>query len=69
MGGDLKSSCFKTLVESTFSAKKSLDLKAAHVIPDRNGFVNPAVRAYDCHHDLLIRPDDVWIAILTQINF
>ncbi|GJJ78993.1 hypothetical protein EMPS_11352 [Entomortierella parvispora] len=34
-----------------------------------NGFVDTAVRAYSDHHHLVIRPDDVWIAILSQFNF
>ena len=57
------------LVQSTFSSRKSLDLETATVIADRSGFINSAVEAYNYHHDLVIRPDDVWIAILTQISF
>jgi len=34
-----------------------------------NGFVDTAVRAYSDHHHLVIRPDDVWMAILSQFNF
>jgi hypothetical protein len=34
----------------------------------RHGFVDTAVEAYSYHHHLVIRPDDVWITILTQFS-
>ena len=37
--------------------------------PYRNGFVDTVLQCYNCHHALIIRPDDVWLAILTQFNF
>ncbi|KAJ7510714.1 hypothetical protein B0H11DRAFT_1032071 [Mycena galericulata] len=39
------------------------------VIPTPNGFVNTLISAYNKHHNLIVRPDDVWIAILAQFNF
>ena len=39
------------------------NLKASH-----NGFVCAAIQAYNEHRSLVIRPDDVWLAILTQFN-
>ncbi|KAG8797798.1 hypothetical protein FRB91_008370, partial [Serendipita sp. 411] len=36
--------------------------------PRRNGFVDAVVEAYNNHHHLIIRPDDVWCAILSQFN-
>ncbi|KAG9309542.1 hypothetical protein JVU11DRAFT_10520 [Chiua virens] len=39
------------------------------IVPRRNGFVNTVVEAYNNHHALIIRPDDVWLAILTQFSF
>ncbi|KAI0325323.1 hypothetical protein GY45DRAFT_1261031 [Cubamyces sp. BRFM 1775] len=35
----------------------------------RNGFVRAALEAYGSHNHLRVRPDDVWIAILTQLCF
>ncbi|KAK2811775.1 hypothetical protein FQN50_001813 [Emmonsiellopsis sp. PD_5] len=35
----------------------------------RNGLVNCALDAYLQHNHLIIRPEDVWLAILTQFNF
>ncbi|KAI0370483.1 hypothetical protein BV20DRAFT_943774 [Pilatotrama ljubarskyi] len=34
-----------------------------------NGFVDAVMQAYGGHHNLRIRPDDVWIAILRQLSF
>lgn len=33
------------------------------------GFVDAAVRAYNEHHGLVWRPDDVWQAVVTQLSF
>ncbi|KAH9104508.1 hypothetical protein LEN26_008237 [Aphanomyces euteiches] len=35
----------------------------------RNGFVFGAIQAYNQHHNLIIRPDDVWLAIMVQFGF
>ncbi|KAI9566133.1 hypothetical protein HD554DRAFT_2315755 [Boletus coccyginus] len=40
-----------------------------NTIPQRNGFVHTVVEAYNRHRALIVRPDDVWIAILTQFSF
>ncbi|KAK5112704.1 hypothetical protein LTR85_011215 [Meristemomyces frigidus] len=37
-------------------------------ITSSNGFVNAAIWAYSGHHHLKIRPEDVWLAILTQFS-
>ncbi|KAG5178983.1 hypothetical protein JKP88DRAFT_280725 [Tribonema minus] len=34
-----------------------------------NGFVNTVVQAYNQHHHLIIRPDDVWSAITVQFSY
>ncbi|KAJ7122404.1 hypothetical protein C8R44DRAFT_981525 [Mycena epipterygia] len=41
----------------------------SRVIPTRNGLVYTVILAYNKHHALVLRPDDVWLAILTQFNF
>lgn len=38
------------------------------VVANSNGFVHTLLRAYDGHHHVTIRPDDVWMAILTQLS-
>ncbi|KAJ7604666.1 hypothetical protein DFH06DRAFT_1020721 [Mycena polygramma] len=40
-----------------------------NVFPRSNGFVDTIISAYNQHQALVLRPDDVWIAILTQFNF
>eukprot|EP00339_Tiarina_fusa_P019662 CAMPEP_0117083780 /NCGR_PEP_ID=MMETSP0472-20121206/58983_1 /TAXON_ID=693140 ORGANISM="Tiarina fusus, Strain LIS" /NCGR_SAMPLE_ID=MMETSP0472 /ASSEMBLY_ACC=CAM_ASM_000603 /LENGTH=185 /DNA_ID=CAMNT_0004812537 /DNA_START=8 /DNA_END=561 /DNA_ORIENTATION=+ len=39
------------------------------VIPARYGLVSAIMDAYNTHHCLALRPDDVWQAILTQFSF
>ncbi|KAF8071714.1 hypothetical protein FPV67DRAFT_892725 [Lyophyllum atratum] len=39
------------------------------IIRMENGFVQGVLLAYNQHHNLVIRPDDVWVAILSQLNF
>src|SRR5882757_10835255 len=33
-----------------------------------NGLVHTIVEAYNQHHALVLRPDDIWLCILTQFN-
>ncbi|KAJ7214948.1 hypothetical protein GGX14DRAFT_696552 [Mycena pura] len=35
----------------------------------KNGFVHTVIKAYSDHHNLVIRPDDVWLAIVCQFSF
>ncbi|KAH9899269.1 hypothetical protein C8Q73DRAFT_313059 [Cubamyces lactineus] len=41
----------------------------ASLVPQGNGFAQAVVQAYGTHSHLRIRPDDVWIAILSQLSF
>ena len=52
------------LLQSSFDS----NLKAA-VQPSANGFVHGAIRAYNKHHHLQIRPEDIWFAIISQLSF
>ncbi|KAH8915755.1 hypothetical protein BT69DRAFT_1271333 [Atractiella rhizophila] len=38
------------------------------ILPQANGFVDTLVLAYNHHHKVVIRPDDVWLTILSQFN-
>jgi hypothetical protein len=38
-------------------------------IPLENGFVSTVVQCYNTHHNLVLRPEDVWLAIMTQFSF
>lgn len=33
-----------------------------------NGFIDAAIMAYNQHHHLIIRPEDVWFSVLVQLN-
>ncbi|KLU86087.1 hypothetical protein MAPG_05106 [Magnaporthiopsis poae ATCC 64411] len=55
------------VLQSGFSVESGL--QAAHVSASKNGFVWAAYHAYCTHHHLVLRPDDAWFAILTQISF
>ena len=37
--------------------------------PSANGFVHGAILAYNEHHHLHIRPEDIWFAIISQLSF
>ncbi|CAF9922508.1 MAG: hypothetical protein ALECFALPRED_002108 [Alectoria fallacina] len=52
------------LLQSSFDS----NLNAA-VRPSANGFVHGAIFAYNQHHHLQIRPEDVWFAIVSQLGF
>lgn len=39
------------------------------IVAQSNGFVNTLLEAYNQHHNLVIRPDDVWGAIIIQFSF
>jgi hypothetical protein len=56
---------FKQMIASSF---EGVD-KASHIQSFSNGFVSGAIEAYSSHHHLIIRPEDVWFAILTQLSF
>ena len=69
------------LLQSSFISRR---LDMSMVSGTTNGFVDTVITAYNRHHhlilkfakllvsliftDLVIRPDDVWIAILNQFN-
>jgi hypothetical protein len=56
----------KRIIQSSVSS----DLfEKNHITPSDNGFVWAAFQAYNQHHHLTIRPEDVWFAILSQLNF
>jgi len=42
---------------------------SSNIVPSNNGFVRTILDAYNNHRALIIRPDDVWLAILVQFSF
>ncbi|KAF9038082.1 hypothetical protein BJ165DRAFT_419619 [Panaeolus papilionaceus] len=58
---------YEELLQSTFSSgsQKLSDVSMGW----ENGFLNTVIDAWNKHHNLVLKPDDIWIAILTQFNF
>ncbi|KAF7883306.1 uncharacterized protein EAF02_005226 [Botrytis sinoallii] len=42
---------------------------ASNILPSGNGLVHTCLEAYNHHRNLILRPDDIWIAIVTQFSF
>eukprot|EP00957_Ditylum_brightwellii_P024538 1852407-Ditylum_brightwellii.AAC.1 len=55
---------FKDKLSIIQSSESHCDVQAAHY-----GLVSAIMDAYNHHHNLILRPDDVWQAILTQFSF
>jgi hypothetical protein len=51
------------------SSFEKLEAPSARIIPYRNGLVHGIIRAFEQDLHLVLRPDDVWLAILVQFNF
>jgi hypothetical protein len=45
-----------------------IDLSQTAVEVAKHGLVGTVMQAYNWHHNLILRPDDIWIAILVQFN-
>jgi hypothetical protein len=68
----LKSSCYKEfqkmrndhLIQSSFDDTPL----GIQYLGASNGFVDAAIMAYNQHHHLIIRPEDVWFSVLVQLN-
>lgn len=54
----------KTIIQTSF---KKFDTESP-IHPSENGFVYACVAAYCDHHHLVVRPEDIWFAILTQLS-
>ncbi|KDR73964.1 hypothetical protein GALMADRAFT_157785 [Galerina marginata CBS 339.88] len=71
----LKGACYQQYRQSDDILQSSFDSldsefgkKDPNIIPQSNGFVHTVTEAYNQHRALVIRPDDVWLAILTQFS-
>ncbi|KAL0573384.1 hypothetical protein V5O48_008581 [Marasmius crinis-equi] len=54
------------IVQTSFTSAR---LNTSHISVSNNGLVRAAFHAYSGHHHLIIRPDDVWVSILSQLTF
>ncbi|KAJ6462431.1 hypothetical protein C8R45DRAFT_878602 [Mycena sanguinolenta] len=48
---------------------RTTTLKIPDIVPNKNGFIATLLDAYTQDRAVIIRPDDVWLAILCQFNF
>ena len=55
----------ESIIQSSFSNTIG---SAAQLYGSDNGFIWAAIKSYSHHHNLIIRPEDVWFAILSQLN-
>ena len=68
----LKDSCYalsketKDVIQSSFACSS---LEQNHITPSENGLVYAAYHAYSDHNHLTLRPDDIWLAVLSQTGF
>lgn len=56
---------FKGMIQSSFPDK--FDSEDYEIAPSKSGFVKAAVEAYNHHHHLIVRPEEVWFTILAQL--
>ncbi|KAF8883158.1 hypothetical protein CPB84DRAFT_1965226 [Gymnopilus junonius] len=71
----LKGACYEQyrradeILQSSFDTfSRQSQEQVQEFIPLTNGFVHTVLEAYNNHRALVIRPDDVWLAILIQFN-
>lgn len=60
-------SCEEFKKEGCKDIVQATPMKTA-VAASRSGFVLGAVQAYNRHHNLVLRPDDIWLAIMVQFG-
>lgn len=70
VGGQIFQSCFHDGFPH-FPQSEVIALEERGIVPSRrgNGFVDCLLECYNGHHDLIIRPDDVWTAIASQFSY
>lgn len=54
------------LIQSSVSRR---DFRKRHISPSSNGLIWAVFYAYSKHHHLVLRPEDIWFAILCQLSF
>ncbi|KAF4970403.1 hypothetical protein FSARC_2565 [Fusarium sarcochroum] len=60
--------CWRQSYRVIDSSLNPEDFYGNYISASENGFVWSACHAYNHHRHLIIRPDDVWLAILGQLN-
>ncbi|KAK4174133.1 hypothetical protein QBC36DRAFT_46073 [Triangularia setosa] len=57
----------RSIIQSSFSTPSSSN-SSTTLYAAKNGLVYTLMEAYSSHHNLLLRPDDIWLAILSQLS-
>lgn len=55
--------------EKIFQCSTSKDVSPEPIVAGPNGLIHAAVEAWNKHHNLVLRPEDFWFAILSQLSF
>ncbi|KAF7377319.1 hypothetical protein MSAN_00152500 [Mycena sanguinolenta] len=58
-----------TVMQCSIGGRPASEDTVFKIVPNTNGFVNTVVSAWSQHYALVIRPDDVWLAIISQFSF
>lgn len=56
----------KGMVQTSLTDER---LKDMQMYPEDHGLIRAAFHAYSYHHNLVLRPEDIWFAILAQFSF
>ncbi|KAK7039925.1 hypothetical protein R3P38DRAFT_494730 [Favolaschia claudopus] len=59
----------KEIMQSSIGGQPHSPGTTFKIVPNTNGFVNTVLSAWGQHHALVLRPDDVWLAIIAQFSF
>ena len=65
MTGKIEQPEKRGIIQSSFH---ELNVNTSPIIPYGNGLVNGIIRAFQQDLHLVLRPDDIWLSILTQFS-
>ncbi len=60
---------YKKFTNGQMLATSLFDAQAVYACKYENGLVGGLLSAYNHHHNIILRPDDFWMAIMTQFSF
>ena len=60
---------YSSLFSSSFGQGDQMQIVVGNYVGTQNGLVDTVLAAHDQHHALVLRPDDIWLAIVTQFSF
>jgi len=60
---------YSSLFSSSIGQGDQKDVVVSDHVGSQNGLVNTVLAAHNQHHALVLRPDDIWLTIVTQFSF